>query len=105
VRRGGFFLVLLAIGGGYWLWDSTHHDHSEAHGPPLMVAQVQQLAQGTFVDDSGQSSTVTAISCRPGENGAGVEPNVHFSCDMTFADGETVTRLVHVLEQELIFKN
>jgi hypothetical protein len=98
-------LVLLAIGGGYWLWDSTHHDHSEPHGPPLTVAQIEGFARGTFVDDSGGTDTVTAITCRPGEDGAGTEPNVHFRCDMTFADGETADRLVHVLEQELLFKN
>lgn len=105
MRRARSLLVLLVIGGGYWVWDSTHHDHGEAHGQPMTVAQIESVARGTFVDDSGASSVVTSSDCSPGEDGNGEEPNTHFRCEITYADGVTVNRLVHVLETELIFKD
>jgi hypothetical protein len=105
MRRAGVTLVFLLLGGGYWLWDSTHHDHGEAHGLPMTEAEIELAAQGPFVDDSGRPTVVTSSDCSPGEDGQGQEPNTHFRCDMTYADGTVVNRLVHVLETELIFKD
>jgi hypothetical protein len=101
VRRARFFLPLLVLGGAYWIWDSTQHDHDEPHGRPMTAAQVE-AERGRYVGSSGEINIITSIECRPGEDGEGEEPNVHFRCEIGFIDGDSMNRLVHVLEQGLL---
>ncbi|MGH3022151.1 MAG: hypothetical protein ACRDNI_00715 [Gaiellaceae bacterium] len=98
MRRARFLLPLLVLGGVYWIWDSTQHDHDEPHGTPIGVAQVEQFARGRYVGSSGEPNIATSVDCRPGEDGEGEEPNVHFRCEIGFIDGDSLDRLVHVLE-------
>jgi hypothetical protein len=64
------------------------------------VEQVEFVARGTYVGESGDTNLVTSADCRPGEDGDGEEPNVHFRCEIDFADGDSLNGLVHVLEQD-----
>jgi len=100
-------LVLFALvflpGLGYWLWTSTRPEHDGPHGPPLTVSQVNDLAVGTFKIEGGRERDVTRARCRPGEDGEGREPATHFRCDLSFANRERATVVVHVLPDGLFF--
>jgi hypothetical protein len=61
---------------------------------------VEQNARGLFIDEFGESNLILAIVCRPGEDGEGAEPNVHFRCELDLADGDPLTRVLHLLEQD-----
>ena len=105
MRRVPIFLILLAIGGGYWIWDLTHHDHDGEHGPALMVAQVEQFAVGAYRSNDGEvSENVISAACLPGEDGKGEAPNQHFRCDLTFSGGGGDNVVVHVMPDGLMYK-
>jgi hypothetical protein len=104
MRRFLFIPLALVVGGAYWAWDATHHDHDGPHGAPMTVKEIQaELTDGgSFVADDGGSATVTAADCSgDGDRvGRGFE---HFRCALTFANGSTDSVVVHNLPTELIF--
>ena len=96
MRRALVLVSLLVVGSACGL----SSDHSEPHGTPIGVEQVEFVARGAFVGETGEPNLVTSADCRPGEDGNGEEPNVHFQCEIDFADGDSLSGLVHVLEQD-----
>ncbi|HEU0336507.1 MAG TPA: hypothetical protein VFR43_08125 [Gaiellaceae bacterium] len=102
--RRFWWVGLLAVGGLYWFWDSTHHDHPGPHGAPLTVAQAEQGSLGTFTADDGTTTDVTDASCAGGEDGNDSGTTfTHFRCSLTFASGETDVVVVHVTPDGLEF--
>lgn len=95
--RRFWWVALLAVGGVYWFWDSTHHDHPGPHGTPITVAQAEQGSLGTFTADDGTVTNVTDASCAGGEDGNNSGTSfTHVRCSFTFASGETDEVVVHV---------
>jgi hypothetical protein len=102
--RRFWWVALLAVGGVYWFWDSTHHDHPGPHGTPITVAQAEQGSLGTFTSDDGTTTNVTDASCAGGEDGSDSGTSfTHLRCSFTFASGETDEVVVHVTPGGLEF--
>jgi hypothetical protein len=104
MRRAWFLPMVVVLGGSCSSSDSGGHVHSEPHGTPIGIEQVEQNARGSFIDELGNPNLILGIECRPGEDGRGVEPNVHFRCEIDVADGESLSRALHLLERDqLVF--
>jgi hypothetical protein len=99
VRKELFLLPLAVLGSGCSS-EPPGHGHSEPHGVPIGVEQVEYNARGPYIDEFGETNLILGIECRPGEDGDGTEPNVHFRCELDLADGDPLTRVLHLLEQD-----
>lgn len=97
MRTISTLVIGLLIYGGYSLWDGSHHDHSEAHGTPVMASMVEKQLPGTWSSGT-ETLDVSSGTCHPGDGG---EPNVHFRCELLLKDGTTRTRLIHILYNPL----
>lgn len=100
LKRIPIFGVLVVLGVGYWVWDSTHHDdHPETHAAPVPIAVIEKdvLGEWQLEGDDGAAAIVTSASCKPGEGGDGQGPDVHFRCDLTLGDGTHAERVVHLV--------
>jgi hypothetical protein len=101
MRRAWVLLPLLAlvVAG----CERVNHFHTEPHGLPMSVALAETNLRGS-IDLAGEPNLITSADCEPGADGDGKEPNLHFRCDITFADRGTFNRVVHVLKNnQLIF--
>ena len=110
LRRAAVFVLpaFMALGLIGWGWDATHHDHSEPHGLPASAAMVEgELAAGSFTLDDGTLSGLLSASCvgeaEANEAAAGVF--THFRCQIVYDDGYPDEVIVHLLEDELLFKS
>jgi hypothetical protein len=104
--RRFWWVAVLAVGGLYWFWDSTHHDHPGPHGAPLTVREAERASLGEFAADDGTVTNVTDASCAGGEDGNDSGTSfTHFRCPLTFAGGETDEVVIHVMPDGLEFRS